>query len=221
MFVGVPVRSSLRPDVAALRGLGAPDPSAHRLQLAVRVTANGKPLGVSTENLKEAAGGIGQFVEEGDYRATNGSCGLTARNQGLAVGGFLVLMEVAEIWSSDCGGGGTTRSESVNLQVLSGHLFPLQVGNRLVLRYQLLESTETGPEGFAQSKRTVDATYEVRERIADLRTPRGRSVGEVYVIHATENRRGKPHTFDIWYSTALGWRVGYKTDVTAELVDWR
>ena len=35
------------------------------------------------------------------------------------------------------------------------------------------------------------------------------------------NRRGKPQTFEFSFSTALGWRVGYKTDLTAVLVDWR
>jgi hypothetical protein len=41
------------------------------------------------------------------------------------------------------------------------------------------------------------------------------------VIRVTENRRGKPKTFEFSFSTALGWRVGYKTDLTAVLVDWQ
>ena len=44
MFVGTPVISSLRPEIVALRAFGAPKPTVRRLQLAVHVTANGKPL---------------------------------------------------------------------------------------------------------------------------------------------------------------------------------
>jgi hypothetical protein len=220
MFVGTPAISSLRPDVVALHALGAPPPAVRRLQLAVHVSANGKALGSSTEVLGKATEGYSEYLEEGSYRATNGSCTLTSRNQAVAAGGFLVLLEVAEVWSPDCGGGGTTRSEATRMQVVSGKLFPLQVGNRLTLRYVLLESAEGALEGWAQQGRSVEAAYEVIERIPDLRTTGGRSIGEAYVIRATENRRGKPSTFEFTYSTALGWRVGYKTDLTAVLVDW-
>ncbi len=221
MFVGLPVLTSLRPDIQALHALGAPKPAVHSLQLAVRVSANNKPLGTSTELLGKSNEGYGEYVEEGAYRATDGSCGLSSRNQAVAAGGFLVLMEVAEVWSPDCGGGGTTRSEAARMQVVSGQLFPLKVGNRMALRYALLESTENGLEGRAEQARVIDTVYEVMERIPDLRTVNGRSVGEVYVIRVTENRRGKPQTFEFSFSTALGWRVGYKTDLTAVLVDWR
>jgi hypothetical protein len=106
------------------------------------------------------------------------------------------------------------------MEIVSGQLFPLKVGNRLTLRYALLESAEGVEEGTAQQRRTVDATYEVMERIPDLRTPSARSIGEVFVIRVTDNRRGKPNTFEFSFSTTLGWRVGYKTDLTAVLVDW-
>jgi hypothetical protein len=220
MFVGTPVISSLRPEIVALHGLGAPRPAVRRLQLAVRVTANGKPLGESTERVGHTSDGFGEYVEEGAYRATDGSCTLSSRNQGVAIGGFLELLEADEVWSPDCGGGGSTRSEATGMEVVSGQLFPLKVGNRLALRYALLESGEGVEEGTAQQRRTVDATYEVVERIPDLRTPAGRSIGEVYVVRVTDNRRGKPNTFEFSFSTALGWRVGYKTDLTAVLVDW-
>ena len=220
MFVGTPMIASLRPEIVASHALGAPRPAVRRLQLAVRVTANGKPLGTSTETIGNANEGYGEYVEEGAYRATDGRCSLSSRNQGVAVGGFLVLLEIDEVWSPDCGGGGSTRSEAARMEVLSGQLFPLKVGNRLVLRYALLESGEGALEGTAQQQRMVDAVYEVVERIPDLRTPGGRSIGEVYVIRVTDNKRGKPSTFELSFSTALGWRVGYKTDLTAVLVDW-
>jgi len=221
MFVGVPVLSSLRPDILALHSVGAPRPVVRRLQLDVRVSANNKPLGSSTELLGKSDEGNGEYVEEGAYRATDGSCGLSSRNQAVAAGGFLVLMEIAELWSPDCGGGGTTRSEAVRMQIVSGQLFPLKVGNRMALRYTLLESAENALEGRAEQARVIDTAYEVVERIPDLHAISGRSIGEVYVISVTENRRGKPQTFEFSFSTALGWRVGYKTDLTAVLVDWR
>lgn len=220
MFVGTPVVASLRPEIVALHALGAPKPAVRRLQLAVRVTANGKPLGVSTETVGNAAEGYGEYVEEGTYRATDGRCTLSSRNQGVAVGGFLVLLEIDEVWSPDCGGGGSTRSEAARMEVVSGQLFPLKVGNRLTVRYALLESGEGALEGTAQQQRMVDTVYEVVERIPDLRTAGGRSIGEAYVIRVTDNKRGKPNTFELSFSTALGWRVGYKTDLTAVLVDW-
>ena len=220
MFVGKPVISSLRPEIVALHALGAPKPAVRRLQLAVRVTANGKPLGESTERIGQTSDGFGEYVEEGSYRATDGRCTLSSRNQGVAIGGFLELLEADEVWSPDCGGGGSTRSEAIAMEIVSGQLFPLKVGNRLTLRYALLESAEGVEEGTAQQRRTVDATYEVMERIPDLRTPSARSIGEVFVIRVTDNRRGKPNTFEFSFSTTLGWRVGYKTDLTAVLVDW-
>jgi hypothetical protein len=220
MFIGTPVISSLRPEIVALHALGAPKPAVRRLELAVRVSANGKSFGTSSELVGNVSEGYGEYVEEGAYRATDGSCALSSRNQAVAAGGFLVLLETAEVWSPDCGGGGTTRSEATRMQVVSGQLFPLQVGNRLALRYVQLESGEDARQGAAQQRRTVDAVYEVIERIADLRTSSGRSVGEVYVIRVTENKRGKQNVFEFSFSTALGWRVGYKTDLTAVLVDW-
>jgi hypothetical protein len=220
MFVGKPVISSLRPEIVALHALGAPKPVVRRLQLAVRVTANGKPLGESIERIGQSSDGFGEYVEEGSYRATDGRCTLSSRNQGVAIGGFLELLEADEVWSPDCGGGGSTRSEATAMEIVSGQLFPLKVGNRLTLRYALLESAEGVEEGTAQQRRTVDATYEVMERIPDLRTPSARSIGEVFVIRVTDNRRGKPNTFEFSFSTTLGWRVGYKTDLTAVLVDW-
>jgi len=220
MFVETPVLSSLQPEILALHALDAPRPAVRRLQLAVRVTANGKPLGTSTETVGNAAEGYGEYVEEGAYRATDGRCTLSSRNQAVAAGGFLVLLEIAEIWSADCGGGGKTRSEATRMQIVSGRLFPLQVGNRLALRYMLLESGEGTPEGAADQARPVAAEYEVIERVPDLRTASGRSAGEAFVVRVTENRRGKPSSLHFTYSTALGWRVGYKTDLTAELVDW-
>ena len=220
MFVGTPVISSLRPEILDLHALGAPKPSVRTLQLAVRVSANGKPLGTSSEVVGKVAEGYGESVEEGAYRATDGSCTLSSRNEAVAVGGFLVLLESAEVWSADCGGGGTTRSEAARMQIVSGQLFPLKVGNRLALRYVKLERFEGEPQGNAQESTPVNAVYEVVDRIADLRTPSGRSVGEVYVVRVTENKGGKPNTFEFSFSTALGWRVGYKTDLTAVLVDW-
>jgi hypothetical protein len=220
MFVGKPVISSLRPEIVALHALGAPKPAVRRLQLAVRVTANGKPLGESIEHIGQTSDGFGEYVEEGSYRATDGRCTLSSRNQGVAIGGFLELLEADEVWSPDCGGGGSTRSEATAMEIVSGQLFPLKVGNRLTLRYALLESAEGVEEGTAQQRRTIDATYEVMERIPDLRTPSARSIGEVFVIRVTDNRRGKPNTFEFSFSTTLGWRVGYKTDLTAVLVDW-
>jgi hypothetical protein len=220
MFVGTPAISNLRPEVAALHGLGAPPPSVRRLELAVRVTANGKPLGTSSERLGKLADGYGEHVEEGAYRATDGRCTLSSHNEAVSVGGFLILLEAAQVWSSDCGGGGTRRSEATRVEVVSGQLFPLKVGNRLALRYVQLESFEGEPEGSAQPGTPVSVDYEVIERIADLRSPSGRSVGEAYVIRVKEDKRGKQQTFEFSYSTALNWRVGYKTDLTAVLVDW-
>jgi len=220
MFVGTPVLSSLRPEILALHALDAPPPAVRRLQLAVHVSANGKPFGNSLEVLGKVSDGYAEYLEEGAYRATDGSCTLSSRNQAVAAGGFLVLLEIAEVWSPDCGGGGSTRAEATKMQVVSGQLFPLKVGNRLALHYVLLESGEGALEGTAQQARPVDAVYEVIERIADLHTANGRSIGEAYVVRATENRRGKPSTFEFTFSTALNWRVGYKTDLTAVLVDW-
>jgi hypothetical protein len=220
MFVGTPVISSLRPEIVSLRGLGAPPPAVHRLQLDVRVTANNKPLGTSSETLGRTTQSYGQYVEEGSYRSTDSRCGLSSRNEAVAIGGFLVLLESAQTWSPDCGGGGSRRSEATRMEIVSGRLFPLQVGNRLELRYVLLESFEGEPEGSARPGTPVSAVYEVTERIADLRSANGRSVGEAYVIRVTENTRGKRNMLDFTYSTALAWRVGYKTDLTAVLADW-
>ena len=140
MFVGKPVISSLRPEIVALHALGAPKPAVRRLQLAVRVTANGKPLGESTERIGQTSDGFGEYVEEGSYRATDGRCTLSSRNQGVAIGGFLELLEADEVWSPDCGGGGSTRSEATAMEIVSGQLFPLKVGNRL------LTDAHTGPQ---------------------------------------------------------------------------
>src|SRR5690348_2660833 len=63
MFVGTPVVSSLRPDIVSLQALGAPPPAVRRLQLSVRVTANDKPLGTSSETLGQSAQSYGQYVE--------------------------------------------------------------------------------------------------------------------------------------------------------------
>jgi len=79
MFVGKPVISSLRPEIVALHALGAPKPAVRRLQLAVRVTANGKPLGESTERIGQTSDGFGEYVEEGSYRATDGRCSAGGR----------------------------------------------------------------------------------------------------------------------------------------------
>ncbi len=220
MFVGTPMVSGLRPEITALHALGAPAPAVRRLELKIRVTANGKPLGVSSETVGRSSEGYGEYVEEGTYRSTDGQCGLASHNQGVAIGGFLILLESDQVWSPDCGGGGSTRAEAARLEIVSGQLFPLKVGNKLILRYTLLESGEGGIEGIAEQERMVDATYEVMERIPELRTEAGRSIGEVYVIRVTENRRGKPKTYEVSYATQLGWRVGYKTDLTAVLVDW-
>src|SRR3954451_25459253 len=85
MFVGTPVIVSLRPEIAALHALGAPTPAVRRLQLAVRVTANGKSLGESTERVARRPPGFGEYVERGGYRAQAGRCMLSSRNQGVAI----------------------------------------------------------------------------------------------------------------------------------------
>ncbi len=77
-------------------------------------------------------------------------------------------------------GGGVTRREVTSIQIKSGQLFPLKVGNKLALQYTVLGSDSEQDTGVAQYEETAEESYEVIERIPEFRLDNGRSVGEAF-----------------------------------------
>ena len=222
IFVGSPGLSEVRAGTAALASLGAPPPTAKQLRFRVRTAKTNKEVGISTETLKASKDGYAQFLEETAYSVSKGQCSLLIRNEAVAVGGFLTLLEAGQMWSPDCAGltGGKSRREISSGEV-SGQLFPLKVGNELALRYKIQGSESETESGFADYEESIEEKYEVIERLADFKSANGQTVGEVFRIRtAIKRSRGKPRTYEFLFSTALGWRVGYRTDLEATLVDF-
>ena len=222
LFVGDPKVSELRPAARALAGLGAPLPTVKRLRFAMRAKATGKNIGETIETLKAFGEGYAQLLEETQYRIAGGQCNISSRSQAVTVGGFLSLLETAHIWSLDCPrmAGGRDRREVVDARA-SGQLFPLKVGNQAAVRYTVFGSDSDEDTGFATYDEVVDETYQVVERIASFKASSGQSVGEVFRIQTTlTTSRGKKRAYEFLFSTALGWRVGYGTDLEAILIDY-
>jgi hypothetical protein len=223
LFIGSPVISDLRAQTASAGALGAPAPGFKRLRFAIRVSATGKAIGESTETLKAASSGYGQYLEEVTYHLSGGTCTALNRTEAVGVGGFLTLLQAGQIWSSDCAGlgGGVTRREVTSIQIKSGPLFPLKVGNKLTLQYTVAGSDNEQDTGVAQYEETAEESYEVVERIPEFRLDSGRSLGEVFVVRVVAiNSARKKRSYEFVFSTRLGWRVGYSTDVRYALVDW-
>jgi hypothetical protein len=223
LFIGSPRLSDLRPETASASGLGAPVAAFKRLTFSIRVSASGKIIGESTETLKAASGGYGQYVEDVRYRLNAGKCTVLNRTEGLAVGGFLTLLQAAQTWSPDCEGWGAgySRREVAGIRIKSGQLFPLKVGNKLLLQYTVLGSDSERDTGTAQYEETAEESYEVVERIPEFRLDNGRSLGEAFLIRVAASSTGrKKRSYEFVFSTRLGWRVAYSTDVKYALVDW-
>lgn len=222
LFVGSPKFSELEPAARTLAVLGAPLPAVKRLRFTIRTTASGKVIGASTETLQAVAAGYAELLEETAYRIAGGQCNITSRSEAVTVGGFLALLEAAQIWSADCPrlAGGRDRRAVTHARI-SGPLFPLRVGNQASVHYAVRGSDSDEDTGFATYEETVDETYQVVERIADFRASSGQSVGEVFRIQTQlTTSRGKKRAYEFLFSTALGWRVGYRTDLEAILIDW-
>jgi hypothetical protein len=222
LFIGSPVISDLRPETASVGALGASVPAFRRLAFSIRVSASGKLIGESTETLKAASDGYGQYLEDATYHVDGGKCTVLNRTEAVGVGGFLTLLQAAQIWSSDCErwGAGFARREVTAIRVKSGQLFPLQVGNKLSLQYSVLGSDSERDSGTAQYEETAEETYEVVERIPQFRLDNGRSLGEAFLIRVAASGGGKKRSYEFVFSTRLGWRVAYSTDVRYTLVDW-
>lgn len=224
IFTGDAAIGDVRDEAANAAGLGAATPAFRRLKFALRTVAKGKLIGESTETLKAASKGYGQSLEEITYNLRGGKCTVFNRTTAVAVGGFLTLVESAETWSSDCAdlGGGRERRQIVAIAIKSGQLFPLKVGNKLSLEYTVAGSGSEQDTGRAQYEESAEEAYEVAERIADYRLADGRSLGEVFVVRVTsiKGKAKKKRSYEFMYSTRLGWRVGYSTDIRYTLVDW-
>ena len=222
LFVGAPNPTEVRPAARALAELGAPLPTVKRLRFAMRAKATGKIIGESTETLKGFGEGSAQLLEETQYRIMGGQCNILSRSEALTVGGFLSLLETAHIWSPDCPrvAGGRDRRQVIDART-SGRLFPLKVGNQAGVHYTVLGSDSDEDTGFATYDEVVDEAYQVVERIASFKASNGQSVGEVFRIQTTlTSSRGKKRAYEFLFSTALGWRVGYGTDLEAILIDY-
>ena len=224
LFTGDASISDVRDEAASGAGLGAPTPAFRRLKFTIRTAAKGKLIGESTETLKAASKGYGQSLEEITYSLAGGKCTVYNRTTAVAVGGFLSYVEAAETWSSNCSefGGGRDRRQVVTMTVKSGQLFPLKVGNKLSLEYTVLGSGSERDTGRAQYEETAEETYEVAERIADFRLADGRSLGEAFLVRVTavKGKARKKRSYEFVFSTRLGWRVAYSTDIRYTLVDW-
>jgi hypothetical protein len=222
LFVGTPKISELQPGARTLMSLGAPLPTVKRLNFTIRTKASGKIIGASTETLKAAGAGYAELLEDTAYRIAGGQCNISSRSEAVGVGGFLALLEAAHIWSPDCPrlAGGRDRRAVIDARI-SGQLFPLRVGNQASVHYTVLGSDSDEDTGFATYDETLDESYQVVERIADFRAGNGKSVGEVFRIQTSlTTSRGKKRAYEFLFSTALGWRVGYRTDLEAILIDW-
>jgi hypothetical protein len=223
LFTGAPIIADLSAAKGGTPALAAPNPAFKRLKFSIRAAASGKTIGEATETLKAAAEGYGQFLEETTYRLMSGKCTVLNRSEAVAVGGFLTLLHTGEIWSPDCAdlAGGRDRRQVTEAAVRSGHLFPLAAGNKLSLRYRLVGSDSERETGRASYEETWDEAYEVVERIADYRLEDGRSLGEVFMIRVTAaGSTGKQRSYTFAFSTRLGWRVAYATDIRYSLIDW-
>jgi hypothetical protein len=219
LFVGPPDLAHVQ--AAALADLGAPVPAFKQIKLLVHAPGDGHIMGTSVETLKAATGGAGRYVEEAIYHVLGGKCTVNNRTDAVGVGGFVVLQELAESWSPDCEGWGTGYGRrEVSAITQSGRLFPLKVGNRLTLRYTVIGTDRGRDEGVADYEEVAEESYEVIERQPDYRLENGRNLGEVFAIRATSVKAGKRRTYTFLFSTMLGWRVGYTTDVRVVLVDW-
>ncbi len=223
LFIGSPVISDVRPETASVGALGASVPAFKKLTFSIRVVASGKIIGESTETLKAASGNYGQYLEDATYHFDGGRCTVLNRIEAVGVGGFLTLLQVGQIWSSDCEGWGAgfTRREVAGIRVKSGQLFPLQVGNKLALQYSVLASDSERDTGTAQYEETAEEAYEVVERIPEFRLDSGRSLGEAFLVRVVVSGSGrKKRSYEFVFSTRLGWRVAYSTDIRYTLVDW-
>jgi len=223
LFIGSPIVSDLRAETASAAALGAPAPGFKRLKFAIRVGATGKPIGESSETLKAASGGYGQYLEEVTYHLAGGTCTALNRTEAVGIGGFLPLLQAGQIWSSDCTGwgAGVTRREVIRIEIKAGPLFPLKVGNKLTLQYTVAGSDSEQDDGIARYEETAEESYEVVERIPEFRLESGRSLGEAFVVRvAAISSARKKRSYEFVFSTRLGWRVGYSTDIRYTLVDW-
>lgn len=222
LFTGPPRIGGLRVEAAAAAALSAPTPAFKQIKVSLRAPRDGHVIGTSIETLKAASKGLGQYTEDAAYSMSGGKCTLNNRSDAVGVGGFLVLQEMAQTWSPDCEGWGmgTARREVSAIDVLSGQLFPLKLGNKLTLRYTVVGTQRGRDEGVADYEEKWEESYEVVERIPEYRLESGRSMGEVFVIRTAAVSAGKKRTYTFLFSTLLGWRVGYSTDVRVIPVDW-
>jgi hypothetical protein len=89
------------------------------------------------------------------------------------------------------------------------------------LTYVTLASSKRADAGKSETEEISHEAFEVVQRIPDL-TVEGsaRSLGEVFVIHITGSSDTASLSRELFFSTRLGWSIGYTTDLQVTLVDW-
>ena len=152
-------------------------------------------------------------IEEHSTAAFTGESGTQSRTVGAAsyvLGGLLLIEGLWTVTEASEGGDGAEVREEgaviAGMNRVAGTLFPLKVGNRLELRYEV----RSGDGGDTTKS---DRTYQVVRKVPAKSIAKGLQ-GHIFVIEGTYNEtvgseryRGRE---TIYYSQALGWPVGAK-----------
>ena len=224
IFTGKPSFNTLRQETRAAEALGFPEPRFSSLVFTVEDAASGESLG-SMEITRLNSQGVHTRVNESFAVTTfGGRCLRLQETELISLGSLLTLQSVGTVWSPNCTGWGAGhgRTETTQITLLSGNLFPLKPGNRLALRYtSLFTETETD-DGMSEYGESVEVTFHVTQRISDYRLPNGRAIGDVFLLDVARTAEGQASsTHEVLLSESIGWRVGQTTDLRVRLTDIR
>ncbi len=111
----------------------------------------------------------------------------------------------------------TIESKTTKLEKISGQLFPLKVGNKLIIQHTSENSMEKGKE------RTKTLEFEVTKQMKGYLLNNSKLPGNVFeiTIHSKQSKKGQglPSTF--LFSSHLGWVVeSHIGNMTEKAVGW-
>ena len=238
MFRGDPTLAALHPEARLPDADRAPPPNFARLWTLVEDEKTGTVYGHRVLQVVATAGGYAQSVDEG---VQDVECNPRTTIKEVSLGGIIGGLVSKVTYSPTCPGVGAaySRVETFEISDVSGHLFPLAVGNKLTysarellhfvsggselsnpLNKILLSSDNSPDNGLSDREHSSVSRYEVVDRLSSYRLKNGKEVGEVFVIREIAS---DGTVIDEWYfSTAIGWTVlrKQKNGLVVKLVNW-
>ena len=145
---------------------------------------------------------------------------LRSNGSGASVGGLIELLALNQInikVSNNLKHSMTIESKVTKLEFISGQLFPLKVGNKLIIQLSSKNSIENGKN----RKKTLE--FEVTKLIKDYLLNTSELPGNVFeiTIHSEQSKKGISLPPKFLFSSHLGWIVeSHIGNVIEKVVGW-